>query len=317
MLLDEHSQTCSAHSSDVVVARHHRKATLRCIGVVPQASDLSDLLRAPELVTAPMYGAVSGELRVRRSTARSDRSEQSNDNSALAQVTVLEHPDNARYGDESLYQSVSFHSINVTQCQSVAPHSISGNWWHPIRLVMAISGSPPFLTWGLRPPPPLPARASRALTIVTLRRGVAVRQRKQLGPPSRTSCPQAASLRELCRGVTYPPSAPVPMALPTHSFVHSIIASITEAAHACEGTKAVGVTPSHSISLHFTPSHAISRHHATFGHFGLAPPVHRHPLVILVMRPRSIWSFWSFWSLGAGTGIRDIQPFPRWVITYH
>jgi hypothetical protein len=86
----------AAHSS--VVARHHSMAALRCIGVVPQASDLSDLsnlLRAPELLTGPMYGAVSGERRVQNPTVRSDRSEQIQ-RSALAQVTVLEHPDNAR-----------------------------------------------------------------------------------------------------------------------------------------------------------------------------------------------------------------------------
>jgi hypothetical protein len=195
-------------------------------------------------------------------------------------------------------------NLCINQCHSILSVAISGNQWHPI-LSVAISGIPPFLTWRLRPRTPVTARAKRVLTLVTLRRGVAVRQRKQLGPPSGTSCPPAASLRLLWRGVTQLPSAPVPMAFPAHSLVHSIIASITEAAHAHARRRQVSL-----YSLHLTPCHA-TRHlwsfwsraavpPPSFGHFGRAPPP---PLVLLVAQ--------------CGTGYKRYKAGPRWVITYH
>jgi hypothetical protein len=207
--------------------------------------------------------------------------------------------------------SVSIIGTPVHRCQSLAPRSIGVNQRHPIRS-LAISGNPAFLTWGLRPHTPVTARASRALTIVTRRRGVAVRQRKQLGPPLGTSCPQMASLRELWRGVTQLPLCPCSRGVPC-----SLVRSLDHRAHhksrarAC--TTATSVTPSHSISLHATPP----RHHAT------TPPRHH-----ATTPPRHLWSSWSraavpppsFGDFGRAVqarGIRDIKPLPHWVFTYY
>lgn len=89
MLLHEHSQRYRAHSSDVVVYTHHRTTVCVALASHLRLQTSQTFVRAPDLLTAHMYGTVSGELRVWRPTARSDRSEQTQ-RQWVGTVTVLE-----------------------------------------------------------------------------------------------------------------------------------------------------------------------------------------------------------------------------------
>jgi hypothetical protein len=173
---------------------------------------------------------------------------------------------------------------------------------------------PRSLRGGKLPHPP-DARAARALAIVTSRRGIAVGQRKQLGP--RFAWPRSASCVAVLPGGNLETRIPIFESCANTSFpgrraFHTLSSSRQER---YKRYKAVPIFPVVTFLIlttcapsllachltHLTPFHATLPPHSfghfglappslrpTFGHFGLAPPPpHRAPFGHLVSRRRA------------------------------